>query len=278
MFERFTDRARKVLALANQEAQRLRHEYIGTEHILLGLIEEGNGVGASVLRNLDVAFERIHKEVERLVRPGEVTAAVAKLPMTPRAHRALELAIEEARTLNHQNVGTEHLLLGLMQEQDGIAAQVLRNLGLKPEQVREETLLQLACEPDAGPNAGPPRGSDVIGGLSARSRNAKRALDTLVAVVEVVRKDVLEALKAPAEPAGPNVSETRIVTGLPVTPRLRRIVELACEEAAALKHDYLGTEHVLLGLLRDKDGVAAQIFRSLDVRPERVRDEVMKLF
>ena len=105
-----------------------------------------------------------------------------------------------------------------------------------------------------------------------------RKLNCLISVVEVVRKDVMEALKAPADPSAPNASESRILTGLPVTPRLRRIIELAVEEAAALKHDYLGTEHILLGLLRDKDGVAAQIFRNLDVKPERVREQVMKLF
>ena len=140
MFERFTDRARKVMALANQEAQRFNHEYIGTEHILLGLVKEGGGVGANVLKNLDLDLRKIRLEVEKLVKSGPDMVTMGKLPQTPRAKKVIEYAIEEARSLNHNYVGTEHLLLGLLREQDGIAAQVLMNLGLKLEDVREEVL------------------------------------------------------------------------------------------------------------------------------------------
>ena len=140
MFERFTDRARKVMALANQEAQRFNHEYIGTEHILLGLVKEGSGVGANVLKNLDVDLRKVRLEVEKLVKSGPETAAMGKLPQTPRAKKVIEYAIEEARNLNHNYVGTEHLLLGLLREQDGVAAQVLMNLNLRLEDVREEVL------------------------------------------------------------------------------------------------------------------------------------------
>ena len=140
MFERFTDRARKVMALANQEAQRFNHEYIGTEHILLGLVKEGSGVGANVLKNLGVDLRKVRMEVEKLVKSGPEMVTMGKLPQTPRAKRVIEYAIEEARNLNHNYVGTEHLLLGLLREQDGVAAQVLMNLGLKLEEVREEVL------------------------------------------------------------------------------------------------------------------------------------------
>jgi ATP-dependent Clp protease ATP-binding subunit ClpC len=140
MFERFTDRARKVMALANQEAQRFNHEYIGTEHILLGLVKEGSGVGANVLKNLDVDLRRVRLEVEKLVKPGPEMVTMGKLPQTPRAKKVIEYAIEEARNLNHNYVGTEHLLLGLLREHDGVAAQVLMNMSLKLEQVREEVL------------------------------------------------------------------------------------------------------------------------------------------
>jgi ATP-dependent Clp protease ATP-binding subunit ClpC len=129
MFERFTDRARKVMALANQEAQRFNHEYIGTEHILLGLVKEGSGVGANVLKNLDVDLRKVRLEVEKLVKRGPDMVTMGKLPQTPRAKKVIEYAIEEARSLNHNYVGTEHLLLGLLREQDGVAAQVLMNLG-----------------------------------------------------------------------------------------------------------------------------------------------------
>ncbi len=139
-FERFTDRARKVIQLANQEAQRFNHEYVGTEHILLGLIKEGSGVAANVLRNLDVDLRKIRLEVEKLVQSGPDMVTMGRLPLTPRARKVLEYATEEARNLNHNYVGTEHILLGLLREQEGVAAQVLMNLGLKLEDVREEVL------------------------------------------------------------------------------------------------------------------------------------------
>src|SRR2546428_81072 len=113
MFERFTDRARKVMALANQEAQRFNHEYIGTEHILLGLVKEGSGVGANVLKNLDVDLRKVRLEVEKLVKAGPDMVTMGKLPQTPRAKKVIEYAIEEARNLNHNYVGTAH------QEQPG---------------------------------------------------------------------------------------------------------------------------------------------------------------
>ncbi|MSR43971.1 MAG: ATP-dependent Clp protease ATP-binding subunit [Phycisphaerales bacterium] len=140
MFERLTDRARKVMALANQEAQRFNHEYIGTEHILLGLVKEASGVGANVLKNLGIDLRKVRLEVEKLVKSGPEMVTMGKLPQTPRAKKVLEYAIEEARNLNHNYVGTEHLLLGLLREQDGVAAQVLVNLSLKLEEVREEVL------------------------------------------------------------------------------------------------------------------------------------------
>jgi len=140
MFERFTDRARKVMALANQEAQRFNHEYIGTEHILLGLVKEGSGVGANVLKNLDVDLRKVRLEVEKLVKAGPEMVTMGKLPQTPRAKKVIEYSMEEARNLNHNYVGTEHILLGLLREQEGVAAQVLMNLGLKLEEVREEVL------------------------------------------------------------------------------------------------------------------------------------------
>ncbi len=158
MFERFTDRARKIMALANQEAQRFNHEYIGTEHILLGLVKEGSGVGANVLKNLGVDLRKVRLEVEKLVKTGPDMVTMGKLPQTPRAKKVIEYAIEEARALNHNYVGTEHLLLGLLRETEGVAAQVLMNLGLKLEEVREEVLNLLGAgmenaEADAGPMA-----------------------------------------------------------------------------------------------------------------------------
>ncbi|MFP6659373.1 MAG: Clp protease N-terminal domain-containing protein, partial [Pirellulales bacterium] len=150
MYERFTDRARKVMQLANQEAQRFNHEYIGTEHILLGLIKEGSGVAANVLKNLDVDLRKIRLEVEKLVQSGPDMVTMGKLPQTPRAKKVIEYSMEEARNLNHNYVGTEHILLGLLRELEGVAAQVLMNLGLKLEEVREEVLNLLGHGLEAG--------------------------------------------------------------------------------------------------------------------------------
>jgi ATP-dependent Clp protease ATP-binding subunit ClpC len=150
MYERFTDRARKVMQLANQEAQRFNHEYIGTEHVLLGLIKEGSGVAANVLKNLDIDLRKIRMEVEKLVQSGPDMVTMGKLPQTPRAKKVIEYSMEEARNLNHNYVGTEHILLGLLREQEGVAAQVLMNLGLKLEDVREEVLNLLGHGMDEG--------------------------------------------------------------------------------------------------------------------------------
>ena|SRR3990167_1892512 len=144
MYERFTDRARKVMQLANQEAQRLNHECIGTQHILLGLVKEGSGAAAQVLKKLGVDLRDVRAESEKLIQPGQMPPTMGKLPQTPRAKQVIEYAMEEARNLNHNYVGTEHLLLGLLREQEGVAAQVLMNLGLKLEGVRATAVSMLA--------------------------------------------------------------------------------------------------------------------------------------
>jgi ATP-dependent Clp protease ATP-binding subunit ClpC len=146
----FTDRVRKVLAMAREEAIRLQHDYVGTEHILLGLIREGEGVAAAVLMNLSVDLEQIHERIEESVRKGKATIALGELPYTSRAKKVLEYAMAEARELNHSYVGTEHLLLGLLREEKGIAAQVLNSLGVTLEDARAETLKILGS--DASPS------------------------------------------------------------------------------------------------------------------------------
>jgi ATP-dependent Clp protease ATP-binding subunit ClpC len=184
MYERFTDRARKVMQLANQEAQRFNHEYIGTEHVLLGLIKEGSGVAANVLKNLDVDLRKIRLEVEKLVQSGPDMVTMGKLPQTPRAKKVIEYSMEEARNLNHNYVGTEHILLGLLREQEGVAAQVLMNLGLKLEEVREEVLNLLGhglegAESERGGRGGTggEEGSGE-GGEGKKSRSKTPALDS----------------------------------------------------------------------------------------------------
>ena len=146
MFDRFTDRARKVMSLAKNEAQRLNHEYIGTEHVLLGLVHEGSGVAANVLRNMGIDLKKIRQELEKVVKGSATLVSMGQLPFTPRAKKVLELALEEASQLGHNYIGTEHLLLGLIKESEGIAARVLMNLGVKLEEVREEVLEFLGAE------------------------------------------------------------------------------------------------------------------------------------
>jgi len=175
MFERFTDRARKVMALANQEAQRFNHEYIGTEHILLGLVKEGSGVGATVLKNLEVDIKKLRLEVEKLVKSGPDMVTMGKLPQTPRAKKVIEYAIEEARSLNHNYVGTEHILLGLLRESEGIAAQVLMNLGLKLEDVRQEVLNLLGAGVDEGSAA---LGMKMTPAVGRKAKSKTPALDS----------------------------------------------------------------------------------------------------
>jgi len=177
MFERFTDRARKVMALANQEAQRFNHEYIGTEHILLGLVKEGSGVGANVLKNLDVDIKKLRLEIEKLVKSGPDMVTMGKLPQTPRAKKVIEFAIEEARALNHNYVGTEHILLGLLRETEGIAAQVLMNLGLKLENVRQEVLNLLGAGIDTSYQAMGAKMSPQ-GSTAAKQKSKTPALDS----------------------------------------------------------------------------------------------------
>ncbi|MFC1594679.1 ATP-dependent Clp protease ATP-binding subunit [Candidatus Omnitrophota bacterium] len=140
MFNRFTERARKVIILAKEEARRFNHDYIGTEHILLGLIREGEGVAAAVLLKLGVNLENIRIEIEKLVQPGPATQVLGDIPFTPRAKKALELSAEEARSLGHNYIGTEHLLLGLIKEAESIASQVLLNMGLDLNKVRNEVM------------------------------------------------------------------------------------------------------------------------------------------
>src|SRR5204863_2778426 len=181
MYDRFTDRARKVMQLANQEAQRFNHEYIGTEHILLGLVKEGSGVAANVLKNLDIDLRKIRLEVEKIVQhgPGGEQVVMGRLPHTPRAKKVIDYSVEEARNLNHNYVGTEHLLLGLLREQEGVAAQVLMNLGLKLEDVREEVLNLLGHNmPNESESGGGSSGGGGGERTSGKSKSKTPALDS----------------------------------------------------------------------------------------------------
>src|SRR6516225_5754590 len=172
MFERFTDRARRVVVLAQEEARMLNHNYIGTEHILLGLIHEGEGVAAKLLESLGISLEGVRSQVEEIIGQGQ-QAPSGHIPFTPRAKKVLELSLREALQLGHNYIGTEHILLGLIREGEGVAAQVLVKLGADLNRVRQQVIQLLhgyqGTEPEAAPG-GLRRGrvpSDVQARLTA---------------------------------------------------------------------------------------------------------------
>jgi len=152
MFERFTDRARRVVVLAQEEAKMLNHNYIGTEHILLGLIHEGEGVAAKALESLDISLEAVREQVQEIIGQGQ-QAPTGHIPFTPRAKKVLELSLREALQLGHNYIGTEHILLGLIREGEGVAAQVLVKLGADLNRVRQQVILALGL-PGQRPRVG----------------------------------------------------------------------------------------------------------------------------
>ena len=165
MFERFTDRARRVVVLAQEEARMLNHNYIGTEHILLGLIHEGEGVAAKALESLNISLEAVRQQVEEIIGQGQA-APTGHIPFTPRAKKVLELSLREALQLGHNYIGTEHILLGLIREGEGVAAQVLQKLGADLNRVRQ-TVIQLLSGYTGGKGEQTPR--------PARAKAARRA-------------------------------------------------------------------------------------------------------
>jgi hypothetical protein len=153
MFQRFTDRARQVVVLAQEEARRLDHNYVGTEHILLGLISEGGGVAARALESLGISLDAVRQQVEEIIGQGQ-QAPSGHIPFTPRAKKVLELSLRESMQLGHTYIGTEHILLGLVREGDGVAAQVLVRLGADLNRVRQQVIQLLAGRAAAEPGPG----------------------------------------------------------------------------------------------------------------------------
>lgn len=254
MYERFTDRARMVMQLADLEARRFNHEYIGTEHILLGLVKEGSGVAAHVLTNLNVDLNKIRHEVEKIVQRGPDMEPPGKLPWTPRARKALEYAIEEANTLN-QHVGTEHLLLGLIREYEGVGAQVLMNMGLQLDQVRTEVTKLLGTDPQLVSPSLPP------------------TMLPLRPVTELIASPFMTFASDVA--TTPDTEESAMYERF--TDRARRVMQLANQEAQRFNHEYIGTEHILLGLVKEGSGVAANVLKNLDIDLRKVWLEVEKI-
>ena len=150
MFERFTERAREVVVLAQDEARALRHNYIGTEHILLGLLREEEGLAARVLESLDITVEEVRAQVARIIGPGDEPIISGQIPFTPRAKKVLELSLREALSLKHNYIGTEHILLGLVRENEGVAARILLDFDADAEKIRNEIMRVLSGPGEPG--------------------------------------------------------------------------------------------------------------------------------
>ena len=225
MFERFTDRARRVVVLAQEEARMLNHNYIGTEHILLGLIHEGEGVAAKSLESLGVSLESVRSQVEEIIGQGQ-QAPSGHIPFTPRAKKVLELSLREALQLGHNYIGTEHILLGLIREGEGVAAQVLVKLGADLNRVRQQVIQLLSGyqgkEPltSGAPNEGTPSTSLVLDQFGRNLTQAARdgKLDPVIGREKEIER-VMQVLSRrtknnPVLIGEPGVGKTAVVEGL----------------------------------------------------------------
>jgi ATP-dependent Clp protease ATP-binding subunit ClpA len=310
MFERFTERARQVVVLAQDEARTLKHNSIGTEHILLGLLCEEEGLAARVLDTLDITVEEVRAQVARIVGQGD-EVITGQIPFTPRAKKVLELALGEAQCLGQEYIGTEHILLGLLRENDGVAARVLLDFDADAEKIRNEIIRMLGTTGPARPaqlpqamssaseRADPRPGLErftvrarhvvrlagdeartfkhdgiatehiLLGLLREEQGMAARVLDALDVTIDEVRAQVVRIVGV-----GNEVSSGEIA----FTPRTKRVFQLALREALSMGHNYIGTEHLLLGLVRENEGVGARILNDFDAGAEKIRDEIIRMF
>jgi hypothetical protein len=286
-FEKFTERARKVLSLAQEEAQRFNHNYIGTEHLLLGLIREGDGVAAKVLTHMGVELNRARAAVEFIIGRGD-RIVLGEIGLTPRAKKVIELAVDEARRLNHHYIGTEHILLGLMREGEGIAAGVLESLGLNLEKIRAATLNVLN---QSGGAASSVSGSRPVipaefGKFTERARKAlgdaiteargreQREVNTGHLLLALAQDDDGLAAQTLGR-AGIDLAQTRRALEQELGPRQApadqtphdpvsldthtlRVIALAAEEAHLMNNRFVGPEHLLLAIINEGDGLGGQ--------------------
>jgi ATP-dependent Clp protease ATP-binding subunit ClpA len=240
MFERFTDEARRVVVLAQEEARLLDHNYIGTEHILLGLVHEGDGVAAKALTSLRIDLATVRRQVEDIIGQGGSSPS-GHIPFTPRAKKVLELALREAIQFGHNYIGTEHILLGLIREGEGVASQVLTRLGADADRVRQKVvqLLSGAQPVSEGSLAATPTGELAESATSLTSRLGRELIDGLLF--------------------------RRFTAGA------HRVLLLTESEALRLGSTDAGIEHLLLGLVAEEDGVAARALGTLGIDLPRLR-------
>jgi hypothetical protein len=248
------------MQLASQEAQRLNHENLGTEHILLGLVKEGSGVAANVLKDLGIDLRKVRLEVERMVPAGSRAVAPGWLPQDPPATRALEHAREEARTRDDHHVDPGHLLLGVLREEMGVGAQVLRKLGVDLKVLRGAILdarKSGSSLPSAQPRPVPPAHAftAVPGGVRPATRQPGTEVDD----------------HRPAQPGTPGAGAEASSLYERFSGQARRAVQLAHAEARRLREDHVGTGHLLLGALREESGSAAALLAACGIAPEKLK-------
>ncbi|MDR1152206.1 MAG: AAA family ATPase, partial [Bifidobacteriaceae bacterium] len=226
MFERFTDRARRVIVLAQEEARLLNHNYLGTEHILLGLIHEGEGVAAKALESMNISLEAVRAQVQDIIGEGQQAPSGSHIPFTPRAKRVLELTLREALQLGHNYIGTEHILLGLIREGEGVAAQVLTKLGADLARVRQQVIELLSGYQGkdqvsvGGASDQTPAGSAVLDQYGRNLTQAAREgkLDPVIGREKEIER-VMQVLSRrtknnPVLIGEPGVGKTAVVEGL----------------------------------------------------------------
>lgn len=311
----FTSHAQQVLALSRKEASRFNHNFVGTEHLLLGLMALDQCTAAKVMHNLGLEVQAVRWEVEYMIGTVADQKMIDNIPYTPCVKKVLARAVREAKELNHPNVGTEHILLGLLREDDGIAARILKRLDITAEETRSEVLRACAadkaptdesgaCQPETVPasSAVPrpmreahmsnltPRAQQVL--LLARKEadrfhhsfvGTEHLLLGLIALGRGVAVNVLHKLglnfenvrKEIEKLAATRPSQERVVN-TPYTLDVRKVLALAARQAKALNHTYIGTEHIFLGLLEEGDGVAARALQNLGVKLEETRKEILK--
>lgn len=289
-FDRFNDRAKRVLALAQDEAVRFGHNYIGPEHLLLGLVREGEGAAARTLGSLGVELAKVRQTIEFQIGRGESTPP-NEITLSPRTKKIIEHAVDEARRLGHSQVGTEHLLLGIVREGDTVAQKVLESLGVTLEKVRHQmiaTLGQAASQRASRPDpAQVPPGAQKLRKVLEAIRSAKEAameaqqyeLASELRQKERALQETLTAamgdsmVTAAASPGPPTSGRT----GGPFNrfdDRAKRIIALAQNEAIRLRHNYIGTEHLLAGIMCDGAGIGAKALDELGADINKVRTSI----
>jgi ATP-dependent Clp protease ATP-binding subunit ClpA len=306
----FTPRAQQVFVLAQREAKRLHHNFIGTEHVLLGLIALGQGVALNVLEALGLNLENVRSEVEKQAGRGSEAVYAGKIPFTPSVKKVLAYAREEATALYHTYVGTEHLLLGLLRDREGIAAQVLKNFNIDLELIRmsilkeldpnliPENLLQASVKPNSFSVKIRDWSPRDVEGFTPRSIQAiafsreeaerlhQNAIGTDHLLLGIIRLEKGVAVNVlnnlgfsldiiRAEAAARSIPHEKLFGTIPYTPRTNHVLKMAKEEAKALNHSYIGVEHLLLGLLREGEGPAAEIFKHLEIDVKVARKKIL---